>query len=66
MDLANKKNKSTIYHVNLPKSCHKRPECINLLIQDNQEEIEEDASVPYQVTDTATFDFSDLIKESDL
>ena len=66
VDLPEKKNKSTIYHVNLLKPHHKRPEYINLLIEGDQEEIEEDANIPYPVADPTRFDFNELIKESEL
>ena len=66
IDLPERKNKNTIYHVNLMKPYFKRPEYLNLVIEEKNEQIEEDESIPYPVADANQFDFRELVNNSRL
>ncbi len=60
VDLPEKRNKATIYHVNLKKPYHKLPKFVNLVLVKDVEEVEEDAEipeVPYPLSNPAYIDF---------
>ena len=66
VDIPERRNKDTIYHVNLMKLYHKRPEHVNLIIEDYGGRVEDDVGIPYPLADPNHFDYNDLIKESKL
>lgn len=52
---------STIYHVNLMKPYHRRPDYVNFLVDEKRENIEEDAEIPCPLAD---LDFWEIISET--
>ena len=48
------------------KPYFKRPENLNLVIEEKDEQIEKDASIPYPVVDANQFDFRELVNNSRL
>lgn len=66
IDILEKRNKATIYHANLIKPYYKRPEFINLVIEEECEEVEAEAEIPYLIVDPTQLDFLKLVKESEL
>lgn len=66
IDVPCRRDKATIYHVNMMKPYHKRPETVNLVIEEVSEEIELDAEIPYPEKDHTHFDFLEIVRNSDL
>ncbi|GFT98814.1 integrase catalytic domain-containing protein [Nephila pilipes] len=66
IDLPGKRDCSTIYHVNLLKPYHKRPELVNLVIEDIADEIEGDAEIPFPDKQCTKFDYHEILRESQL
>ncbi|GBL79280.1 hypothetical protein AVEN_92495-1 [Araneus ventricosus] len=67
--MANKNDKTQIYHVNLLKPYHQTPEKINLLISERKEipEAESDElGIPYPTVDPNVYDFEEIIRDSAL
>ncbi|GBM05542.1 hypothetical protein AVEN_94814-1 [Araneus ventricosus] len=61
--MANKNDKTQIYHVNLLKPYHQRPEKINLLISERKETPEaksEELGIPYPTADPNVYDFEEI------
>ncbi|GBM98698.1 hypothetical protein AVEN_212899-1 [Araneus ventricosus] len=67
--MANKNDKTQIYHVNLLKPYHQRPEKINLLISERKETPEaesDELGIPYPTADPNVYDFEEIIRDSAL
>ncbi|GFS94488.1 retrovirus-related Pol polyprotein from transposon 412 [Trichonephila clavipes] len=47
IDLPGRRDRSTIYHVNLLKPYHRRPELVSLVVEEVSDDIEGDAEIPY-------------------
>ncbi|GBN03486.1 Gag-Pol polyprotein [Araneus ventricosus] len=65
--MANKNDKTQIYHVNLLKPYHQRPEKINLLISERKETPEAESDklgIPFPTADPNVYDFEELIRDS--
>ncbi|GBN66471.1 Retrovirus-related Pol polyprotein from transposon 412, partial [Araneus ventricosus] len=64
--MANKNDKTQIYHVNLLKPYHQRPEKINLLISERKETPEaesDELGIPYSTADPNVYDFEEIIRD---
>jgi hypothetical protein len=66
VNLPERKDNSTIYHVNLLKPYNSRPECINFMMDEDREEVEQEAEIPYPLQDPTHFDLQEIIKNSHL
>ncbi|GBM29685.1 hypothetical protein AVEN_156873-1 [Araneus ventricosus] len=67
--MENKKDKTQIYHVNLLKPYHQRPERINLIVsggEDIQERETEELAILYPVSDPNIYDFERIKADSAL
>ncbi|GBO29428.1 hypothetical protein AVEN_113598-1 [Araneus ventricosus] len=67
--MANKNDKTQIYHVNLLKRYHQRPEKISLLISERKETPEtesDELGIPYPTSDPNVCDFEEIIRDSAL
>ncbi|GBM54467.1 hypothetical protein AVEN_217154-1 [Araneus ventricosus] len=67
--MENKKDKTQIYHVNLLKLYHQRPERINLIVSGGEEIQEcetEELAIPYPVSDRNIYDFERIKADSAL
>ncbi|KAF8784295.1 hypothetical protein HNY73_009993 [Argiope bruennichi] len=63
--MANKRDGTLIYHVNLLKPYHQRPEQINLVISESREKLEDESEgleIPYP----NVYDFEGIIRDSAL
>ena len=56
MDLPEKNKKNVMYHFNLPKPYHKRPEFVNLIIDRGNVKVEGKVNIPYSMSDPNHFD----------
>ncbi|GFW54595.1 retrovirus-related Pol polyprotein from transposon 412 [Trichonephila clavipes] len=56
--------RSTIYHVNLLKPYHRRPELVSLVVEEVSDDIEEDAEIPYPDKQCTKFDYLEKLRES--
>lgn len=61
-----KRNKATIYHVNLTEPWHKRPEFVNLVVQVDSEKVVKDAKIPYPLCNPTELVFWDIVNSSEL
>ncbi|GFS61530.1 retrovirus-related Pol polyprotein from transposon 17.6 [Trichonephila clavipes] len=58
--------RSTIYHVNLLKPYHRRPELVSLVVEEFSDDIEGDAEIPYPDKQCTKFDYLEKLRESQL
>ncbi|GFW31557.1 hypothetical protein TNCV_4419921 [Trichonephila clavipes] len=58
--------RSTIYHVNLLKPYHRRPELVSLVVEEVSDDIEGDAEIPYPDKQCTKFDYHEILRESQL
>ncbi|GFX78803.1 retrovirus-related Pol polyprotein from transposon 412 [Trichonephila clavipes] len=65
-DLPERRDRSTIYHVNLLKPYHRRPELVSLVVEEVSDDIEGDAEIPYPDKQCTKFDHHEILRESQL
>ena len=63
-----KKDKTQIYHINMLKPYHRRPESINLIVCETPEGkgSEPELEIPYPMSDPNVYDFGEIMRESAL
>ncbi|GFY23428.1 retrovirus-related Pol polyprotein from transposon 412 [Trichonephila clavipes] len=66
IDLLGRRGRSTIYHVNLLKPYHRRPELVSLVVEEVSDDIEGDAEIPYPDKQCTKFDYHEILRESQL
>ncbi|GFT62454.1 retrovirus-related Pol polyprotein from transposon 17.6 [Trichonephila clavipes] len=66
IDLPGRRDRSTIYHVNLLKPYHRRPELVSLVVEEVSNDIEGDAEIPYPDKQCTKFDYHEILRESQL
>ncbi|GFS50080.1 retrovirus-related Pol polyprotein from transposon 17.6 [Trichonephila clavipes] len=66
IDLPGRRDRSTIYHVNLQKPYHRRPELVGLVVEEVSDDIEGDAEIPYPDKQCTKFDYHEILRESQL
>ncbi|GFX28473.1 hypothetical protein TNCV_1152821 [Trichonephila clavipes] len=66
IDLPGRRDRSTIYHVNLLKPYHRRPELVSLVVEEVSDGIEGDAEIPYPDKQCTKFDYHEILRESQL
>ncbi|GFX82080.1 retrovirus-related Pol polyprotein from transposon 17.6 [Trichonephila clavipes] len=66
IDLPGRRDRSTIYHVNLLKPYHRRPELVSLVVEEVSDDIEGDAEIPYPDKQGTKFDYHEILRESQL
>ncbi|GFX54129.1 retrovirus-related Pol polyprotein from transposon 17.6 [Trichonephila clavipes] len=66
IDLPGRRDRSTIYHVNLLKPYHQRPELVSLVVEEVSDDIEGDAEIPYPDKQCTKFDYHEILRESQL
>ncbi|GFU29221.1 retrovirus-related Pol polyprotein from transposon 17.6 [Trichonephila clavipes] len=66
IDLPGRRDRSTIYHVNLLKPYHRRPELVSLVVKEVSDDIEGDAEIPYPDKQCTKFDYHEILRESQL
>ncbi|GFU58211.1 retrovirus-related Pol polyprotein from transposon 297 [Trichonephila clavipes] len=66
IDLPGRRDRSTIYHVNLLKPYHRRPELVSLVVEEVSDDIEGDAEIPYPDKQCMKFDYHEILRESQL
>ncbi|GFU25618.1 retrovirus-related Pol polyprotein from transposon 297 [Trichonephila clavipes] len=66
IDLPGRRDRSTIYHVNLRKPYHRRPEEGSLVVEEVSEDIKGDAEIPYPDKQCTKFDYHEILRESQL
>ncbi|GFU65671.1 retrovirus-related Pol polyprotein from transposon 17.6 [Trichonephila clavipes] len=66
IDLPGRRDRSTIYHVNLLKPYHRRPELVSLVVEEVSDDIEGDAEIPYPDKQCTKFDYPEILRESQL
>ncbi|MCP8719654.1 MAG: reverse transcriptase domain-containing protein, partial [Asgard group archaeon] len=66
VEIPGKRNSDTIFHVNLMKPYHQRPEFVNLVIEEVEKDIEGDADIPYPLADPTQVDFWKIVEENRL
>ncbi|GFS77775.1 endothelin-converting enzyme 1 [Trichonephila clavipes] len=66
IDLPGRRDRSTIYHVNLLKPYHRRPELVSLVVEEVSDDIEGDAEIPYPDKQCTKFDYNEILRESQL
>ncbi|GFY04988.1 retrovirus-related Pol polyprotein from transposon 412 [Trichonephila clavipes] len=66
IDLPGRRDRSTIYHVNLLKPYHRRPELVSLVVEEVSDDIEGDAEIPYPDKQYTKFDYHEILRESQL
>ncbi|GFW01108.1 hypothetical protein TNCV_1763461 [Trichonephila clavipes] len=66
IDLPRRRDRSTIYHVNLLKPYHRRPELVSLVVEVVSDDIEGDAEIPYPDKQCTKFDYHEILRESQL
>ncbi|GBM51196.1 Retrovirus-related Pol polyprotein from transposon 17.6 [Araneus ventricosus] len=66
--MTNKNDKTQIYHVNLLKPYHQRPESVNLLFSGKHEILESgpELEIPYPASDPNIYDFEEIVSDSAL
>ncbi|GFW84672.1 retrovirus-related Pol polyprotein from transposon 297 [Trichonephila clavipes] len=64
IDLPGRRDRSTIYHVNLLKPYHRRPELESLVVEEVSDDIEGDAEIPYPDKQCTKFDYHEILRES--
>ncbi|GFX22798.1 retrovirus-related Pol polyprotein from transposon 297 [Trichonephila clavipes] len=65
-DLPGRRDRSTIYHVNLLKPYHRRPELVSLVVEEVSDDIEGDVEIPYPDKQCTKFDYHEILRESQL
>ncbi|GFV95901.1 retrovirus-related Pol polyprotein from transposon 17.6 [Trichonephila clavipes] len=63
IDLPGRRDRSTIYHVNLLKPYHRRPELVSLVVEEVSDDIEGDAEIPYPDKQCTKFDYHEILRE---
>ncbi|GFX32400.1 hypothetical protein TNCV_2173201 [Trichonephila clavipes] len=58
--------RSTIYHVNLLKPYHRRPELVSLVVEEISDNIDGDAEISYPDKQCTKFDYHEILRESQL
>ncbi|GFT58085.1 retrovirus-related Pol polyprotein from transposon 412 [Trichonephila clavipes] len=66
IDLPGRRDRSTIYHVNLLKPYHRRPELVSLVVEEVSDDIEGDAEIPYPDKQCTKFVYHEILWESQL
>ncbi|GFX16311.1 retrovirus-related Pol polyprotein from transposon 412 [Trichonephila clavipes] len=66
IDLPGRRDRSTIYHVNLLKPHHRRPKLVSLVVEEVSDDIEGDAEIPYPDKQCTKFDYHEILRESQL
>ncbi|GFT71170.1 hypothetical protein TNCV_3001761 [Trichonephila clavipes] len=66
IDPPGRRDRSTIYHVNLLKPYHRRPELVSLVVEEVSDDIEGDAEIPYPDKQCTKFDYYEILRESQL
>ncbi|GFY22364.1 retrovirus-related Pol polyprotein from transposon 412 [Trichonephila clavipes] len=66
IDLPGRRDRSTIYHVNLLKPYHRRLELVSLVVEEVSDDIEGDAEIPYPDKQCTKFDYHEILRESQL
>ncbi|GFW58201.1 hypothetical protein TNCV_2633751 [Trichonephila clavipes] len=66
IDLPGRRDRSTIYHVNLLKPYHRRPELVSLVVEEVSDDTEGDAEIPYPDKQCTKFDYHEILRESQL
>ncbi|GFW82484.1 retrovirus-related Pol polyprotein from transposon 17.6 [Trichonephila clavipes] len=66
IDLPGRRDRSTIYHLNLLKPYHWRPELLSLVVEEVSDDIEEDVEIPYLYKQFTKFDYHEILRESQL
>ncbi|GFW29261.1 retrovirus-related Pol polyprotein from transposon 297 [Trichonephila clavipes] len=66
IDLPGRRDRSTIYHVNLLKPYHRRPELVSLVVEEVSDDIEGDAEIPYPDKQCTKFNYHEILRESQL
>ncbi|GFX64675.1 retrovirus-related Pol polyprotein from transposon 412 [Trichonephila clavipes] len=66
IDLPGRRDRSTIYHVNLLKPYNRRPELVSLVVEEVSDAIEGDAEIPYPDKQCTKFDYHEILRESQL
>ncbi|GFX97256.1 retrovirus-related Pol polyprotein from transposon 17.6 [Trichonephila clavipes] len=66
IDLPGRRDRSTIYHVNLLKPYHRRPELVSLVVEEVSDDIEGDAEIPYPDKQCTKFHYHEILRESQL
>ncbi|GFX86805.1 retrovirus-related Pol polyprotein from transposon 412 [Trichonephila clavipes] len=66
IDLPGRRDRSTIYHVNLLKPYHRRPELVSLVVEEVSDDIEGDAEIPYPDKQCTKFDYHEILRESQM
>ncbi|GFV84213.1 retrovirus-related Pol polyprotein from transposon 17.6 [Trichonephila clavipes] len=64
--LPGRRDRSTIYHVNLLKPYHRRPELVSLVVEEVSDDIEGDAEIPYLDKQCTKFDYHEILRKSQL
>ncbi|GFV32635.1 uncharacterized protein K02A2.6 [Trichonephila clavipes] len=65
-NLPGRRDRSTIYHVNLLKPYHRRPELVSLVVEEVSDDIEGDAEIHYPDKQCTKFDYHEILRESQL
>ncbi|GFS50097.1 retrovirus-related Pol polyprotein from transposon 412 [Trichonephila clavipes] len=66
IDLPGRRDRGTIYHVNLLKPFHRRPELVSLVVEEVSDDIEGDAEILYPDKQCTKFDYHEILRESQL
>ncbi|GFY31184.1 retrovirus-related Pol polyprotein from transposon 297 [Trichonephila clavipes] len=66
IDLPGRRDRSTIYHVNLLKPYNRRPELVSLVVEEVSDDIEGDAEIHYPDKQCTKFDYHEILRESQL
>ncbi|GFW06820.1 retrovirus-related Pol polyprotein from transposon 17.6 [Trichonephila clavipes] len=66
IDLPGRRDRSTIYHVNLLKPYHRRPELVSLVVEEVSDDIDGDEEIPYPDKQCTKFDYHEILRESQL
>ncbi|GFS74438.1 retrovirus-related Pol polyprotein from transposon 17.6 [Trichonephila clavipes] len=66
IDLPGRRDRSTIYHVNLLKPYHRRLELVSLVVEEISDDIEGDAEIPYPDKQCTKFHYHEILRESQL
>ncbi|GFT43392.1 retrovirus-related Pol polyprotein from transposon 297 [Trichonephila clavipes] len=63
IDLPGRRDRSSIYHVNLLKPYRRRPELVSLVVEEVSDDIEGDAEIPYPDKQCTKFDYHEILRE---
>ncbi|GFW36214.1 retrovirus-related Pol polyprotein from transposon 412 [Trichonephila clavipes] len=64
IDLLGRRDRSTIYHVNLLKPYHRRPKLVSLVVEEGSDDIEGDAEIPYPDKQCTKFDYHEILRKA--